>query len=70
VSSGLEEAHGKLQILARNGPMVASHGSVSLVQKERATGPQGQGCSSWIYGILQPWGSSSGTSGKWKTWPA
>ena len=36
----------------------------------RATGPQGQGCSSWIYGILQPWGSSSGTSGKWKTWPA
>jgi hypothetical protein len=41
VSSGLEEAHGKLQILARNGPMVASHGSVSLVQKERATGPQG-----------------------------
>ena len=39
MSSGLEEAHGKLQILARNGPMVASHGSVSLVQK--GTGPQG-----------------------------
>ena len=50
MSSGLEEAHGKLQILARNGPMVASHWSVSLVQKqrdERATGPGLQQLDLW-----------------------